>query len=150
MLLMVDNSHIGDTARPWQRSGFNPMQPGLMFSLLSTILCCLSLLSDLWDNIILMGSEYCYLDLEISQLSLHWPCLERCHITSRVSLSRSSLRGTEMSLENAHLSQCCEVDATVLRCLSEHYGEGKARRDLSNTQQVGCKNISMTLPSMSS
>lgn len=74
-----------------------------------------------------MGYEYCYLDLGISQLSLHWPCLERCHITSRVSLSRSSLRGTEMGLENAHLKQCCEVDATSQRCLSEHYGEGKAR-----------------------
>lgn len=145
-VIMVDNSHIGDTARPWQRSGFNPMRPGSTFSFLSTMLCCLSLLSDLWDDIIPMGSQYCYLDLEISELSLHRPCLERRHITSRVSPSG----GTEMSLENAHLSHCCEVDATVLKCLSEHYGEGKARRDLSDTQQVGCKDISMTLPFMSS
>ena len=133
MLLMVDNSHIGHTVRPWQRSGFNPKQPGSMSSFLRTILCCLSLLSDLWDDIIPMDSQCCYLDLEISQLSLHWPCLERCHITSRVSLSRSSLRGTEMSLENAHLSQCCEVDASVLRCLSDHHGERKARGDFSDT-----------------
>lgn len=55
-----------------------------------------------------------------------------------------------MSLEDAHLSHCCEVDATVLKCLSEHYGEGKARRDLSDTQQVGCKDFSMILSFMSS
>lgn len=53
--------------------GSTPKQPSSMASFLSIILCCLSLLSDLWNDIILMGFQYCSQDLGVSRLSLHWP-----------------------------------------------------------------------------